>query len=62
MARDGRRRLGAAMALTVWLLAWGAGPQGGMMGLFADDDTAQYVFARFIAHAFEGALIHHLRH
>ena len=31
-----------------------------VFGAFADDGTAQYVFARFIAHAFEGALIHHL--
>ena len=31
-----------------------------VFGTFADDDTAQYVFARFITHTFEGALIHHL--
>ena len=40
MAWDGRWRLGAAVALMAWALAWGAGPRGGNMGLFADDDTA----------------------
>ncbi len=31
-----------------------------VFGAFADDGTAQYVFARFIAHTFGGAVIHHL--